>query len=59
MWTQTFDPFRNLALSAFVAALPIVFLLWALVIRRIKGYLAGLLTVTLTVLDVVDAPALS
>ncbi len=50
MWTQTFDPFRNLALSAFVAALPIVFLLWALVIRRIKGYLAGLLTVTLTVL---------
>jgi lactate permease len=48
MWTQTFDPLQNLALSAAVAALPIVFLLWALVVRRIKGYLAGLLTVSLT-----------
>ena len=49
MWTQTFDPLQNLALSAVVAALPIVFLLWALVVRRIKGYVAGLLTVSLTV----------
>jgi lactate permease len=50
MWTQAFDPFQNLALSAAVAALPIVFLLWALVVRRMQGYVAGLLTVTLTVL---------
>jgi lactate permease len=48
MWTQTFDPFHNLALSAAVAALPIVFLLWALVVRRLKGYVAGLATIALT-----------
>lgn len=49
MWTQNFDPLQNLALSGAIAALPIVFLLWALVVRRIKGYLAGILTVSLTV----------
>src|SRR4030095_14397579 len=50
MWTQTFDPFQNLALSAAVAALPIVFLLWALVVRGLKGYVAGLATIALTLL---------
>jgi lactate permease len=50
MWTQTFDPLGNLALSGAVAAMPIIFLLWALVVKRITGYVAGLLTTALTVL---------
>jgi lactate permease len=45
MWTQTFNPLGGLAWSAAVAALPILFLLWALVIRRLPGYVAGLLTI--------------
>ncbi len=41
-WTQVTDPFGNLALSALVAVVPIVFLFWALIIKRMKGYLASL-----------------
>jgi len=44
-WTQVTDPLNNLYLSALVAAIPIVFIFWALIIRRMKGYLASLLTV--------------
>ena len=44
-WTQIIDPFGNLALSAFVAAIPILFIFWALIIRKMKGYLASTLTV--------------
>lgn len=43
-WTQNFNPLNNLALSALVAIIPIVFFFWALAIRRMKGYLAGFLT---------------
>ena len=41
-WTQETNPFGNLALSALVAIIPIVFLFWALIIKRMKGYLASL-----------------
>lgn len=47
-WTQITDPLDNVALSALIAALPIIFLFWALIIRRMKGYVASLLAVTLT-----------
>lgn len=43
-WTQLTDPFHNLSLSALVAALPILFIFWALTIRKMKGYLASTLT---------------
>ena len=43
-WIQLIDPLHNLALSALVAAVPICFIFWALVIRKMKGYLASLLT---------------
>jgi lactate permease len=47
VWTQRFDPTGSLLLSALAASLPIAVLLWALVIRGVKGHVAGALTVTL------------
>lgn len=49
MWQQSFDPLRNIWLSALVAALPVAYLFWALAIRKMKGYLAGLTTTALAV----------
>ena len=48
-WTQIVDPLNNIALSAAVAALPVVFIFF-LLIRKMKGYLASLLTVALAVI---------
>lgn len=42
-WHQVYAPVGdNILFSAIVAALPVFFLLWALAIKRMKGYLAGL-----------------
>ena len=49
-WTQLIDPFNNLALSAFVAALPILCIFWTLIIKKMKGYKAILLTVLVAIL---------
>jgi lactate permease len=49
-WTQVIDPFGNLALSALVAALPIFLIFWALIIRKMKGYQASLLSSGLALL---------
>ncbi|MEJ1237968.1 lactate permease LctP family transporter [Chryseolinea sp. T2] len=48
-WAQSIDPLNNLALSALVAALPVVLIFW-LLIRKVKGYIAGLLTMSLAIL---------
>ena len=48
VWTQQIDPFNNIALSALVAALPIFFIFIALY-KKMKGYIASLLTVILAV----------
>jgi lactate permease len=48
-WTQVIDPLGNLALSALVAAVPVIFIFW-LLIRKVKGYIASLLTVLLAIL---------
>ncbi|MHA4844139.1 L-lactate permease [Flavitalea antarctica] len=42
-WTQVIDPFDNIAVSALVAILPILFIFWALIIKKMKGYKASLL----------------
>jgi lactate permease len=42
-WTQIIDPLNNIPLSAIVAVLPIVFIFWALIIKRMKGYKASLI----------------
>lgn len=43
-WVQEIDPVSNLAISAAIAALPIVFIFWALIINKMKGYRASILT---------------
>jgi lactate permease len=48
-WTQTTDPLGNIALSALVAAIPVIFIFW-LLIRKVKGYIASLLTIGLAIL---------
>lgn len=49
-WTQITNPFNNILLSALVAIVPILFIFWALIIRKMKGYLASLLTTALALL---------
>lgn len=39
-WTQVIDPFGNIALSALVAIVPILFIFWALIIKKMKGHQA-------------------
>src|SRR6266498_119464 len=43
-WTQVINPLNKIALSALIAAVPILFIFWALVIRKMKGYQASFLT---------------
>jgi lactate permease len=43
-WEQPFNPLGNIALSAILASVPILFICWALVIRKMKGYIASLAT---------------
>lgn len=48
-WTQVVDPFNNIVISALIAAIPIAFIFWTLIIRNMKGYLASLFTVLIAV----------
>jgi lactate permease len=41
-WIQIFDPFKHIGLSALVAVIPILFIFWALIIKKMKGYKASL-----------------
>ncbi|HJV45733.1 MAG TPA: lactate permease LctP family transporter [Bacillota bacterium] len=50
-WTQVFTPVGgNLGLSALVALLPILYFFWALAIKRMKGYIAGITTLLFAIL---------
>ncbi len=50
-WTQIYAPLGgNLWLSALVAAIPIIFFFVALAVLRMKGHIAGLITVALAVI---------
>lgn len=52
-WTQVVDPLNSIALSALVAAIPIYFIFWALIIKKMKGYMASLLTLIIAILLVI------
>ena len=41
-WKQIVDPFNNLSLSAVIAVIPVLFIFWALIIKKLKGYQASL-----------------
>jgi lactate permease len=45
MWIQNYDPLNNIWLSALVALIPIIVFFVTLVGFKLKGYLAGLITV--------------
>ncbi|MGB8490362.1 MAG: lactate permease LctP family transporter [Bacteroidales bacterium] len=49
-WTQVIDPLNSIGLSALVAAVPIFFIFWALIIKKMKGYLASIFTLLVAVL---------
>jgi lactate permease len=49
-WTQVFNPLNNILLSALVAAIPMLFIFWALIIKRMKGYMASLLTAGIAII---------
>lgn len=50
-WTQIFNPVMgNLGLSSLVALIPILYLFWALAIKRMKGYLAGTTTLLIAII---------
>lgn len=46
-WTQPTNPFNNIALSALVSVLPILFIFWALIIKKMKGYKAILIAIVI------------
>jgi len=49
-WTQIIDPFKNIGLSAMVAAVPVLFIFWALIIKKMKGYKASLFATAIAIL---------
>lgn len=49
-WTQVIDPFNNITLSSLVALIPILFIFWALIIKKMKGYLASLIATAIAIL---------
>jgi L-lactate transport len=49
-WHQIYDPAGNIWISSLIASLPILFFFVALTVLRMKGYLAGSITVVLALL---------
>lgn len=59
VWTQNFDPLGNIFVSALVAFLPIACFLLCLLVFKMRGYVAGFITVivaTLVALFAYDMP---
>ncbi|HWJ92097.1 MAG TPA: lactate permease LctP family transporter [Flavisolibacter sp.] len=53
-WVQVIDPFGNIWLSAAVAFIPIAFIFWALIVKKMKGYQASLASMALSLLIAVS-----
>lgn len=49
-WAQNYDPAGNIWLSSLIALIPIAFFFLALAVLRLKGHVAGTLTVLLSLL---------
>lgn len=53
-WTHNYAALNNsLALTSLVVAIPIFFMFWALAIKKMKGHVAGIWTLVITLVDVV------
>ena len=48
-WTQMYMPMGGLGLSALVALIPIIFFFVALAVLRLKGHVAGAITLILSI----------
>ncbi|HET6995162.1 MAG TPA: lactate permease LctP family transporter [Chitinophagaceae bacterium] len=48
-WTQVIDPLHNVGLSALLALVPVLFIFWALLLKRMKGYKASLIAIVLAI----------
>ncbi len=46
-WNMVTDPFGSIGLSALIAALPIIYLFWALAYKRMKGHWAAMSAVAI------------
>lgn len=53
-WIQNIDPLGNKILSALVAVIPVLFIFWALVIKKMKGYKASVLALMIAVVIAVS-----
>jgi lactate permease len=49
-WQQITDPFHNLFLSALIAVIPVLFIFWALIIKKMQGYKASVFATALAIL---------
>ena len=49
-WQQIYDPMGNIWISSLVALIPIIFFFLALAVFRLKGSVAGTITVVLALL---------
>ena len=49
-WTQINDPFNNICLSILAALVPILFIFWALLIKKMKGYAASIIATGIALL---------
>lgn len=54
-WQQLTDPFNNIGLSALLAVVPILFIFWALIIQKMKGYQASILATLISIFIAVTA----
>jgi lactate permease len=49
-WKQVIDPLNNISLSALVAVIPVLFIFWALIVKKMKGYKASLIATAIAIL---------
>ena len=55
-WYQNYDAVgHSLGLTAVIVAVPILYLFWALAVKRMKGHVAGLSTLLLTLVITIVA----
>jgi lactate permease len=55
LWTQAINPLNNMTLSVIVAVLPVIFIFWALMIKKMKGYLASMIAAGIAICIAVAA----
>ncbi len=49
-WKQIIDPLNSLPLSALLAVIPILFIFWALIIKKMKGYQASIFATVIAII---------